>query len=594
MRIMRNLKRVFAVMIACVIALAMLHPFIVKAADDTAGTKIDKSGILQINVYHQDQNTGKKYFIQSGSGFLISDSEEGSQYVITCDHVAEIDDATKSEACEAFGVQKLNIKIEAVVTRDITQTAKIIKASQIDDFAILKLDAPIYQKNAMVIRPEGADLTEDVYAMGFPADIMNITDFNYYTEDQVTVSKGSVSLCEMSNNGVPYVQHSAVMTRGCSGGPLVDANGYVVGLNTFVFTIDQGSYYYSLKISEVTNALDMLGINYLIPDGAASSNNDKEDTTTEAAVEAGAETSNDETATTEATTEAVVLDTAALDSTLSEATGYMSSDYTEDSYADLESAIDDAKSVKNNSSATQSDIDRATSNLQKAIDGLQEATNTTMIIIIIIAAVVVVVIVVIIILVVKAGKKNDEPVRTIPTSQNYSGMPSSAPTPIAPVSPVASVTPVAPVAPSRPTPPVPPQQPMSQGTQYSSSYMNEGAGETSVLGYGTGETTVLSGSNQAKATLTRLKTNEKVDITKQLFRVGKERSKVDYCITNNNSVSRIHADIVYKNGQYFIIDNNSTNYTFVNGQMIPAKQEVALSSGDNIKFAEEEFTFTVS
>ena len=172
-------------------------------------------------------------------------------------------------------------------------------------------------------------------------------------------------------------------------------------------------------------------------------------------------------------------------------------------------------------------------------------------------------------------------------------MPASAPTPIAPVSPVASVTPVAPVAPSRPTPPVPPQQPMSQGPQYSSSYMNEGAGETSVLGYGTGETTVLSGSNQAKATLTRLKTTEKVDITKQLFRVGKERSKVDYCITNNNSVSRIHADIVYKNGQYFIIDNNSTNYTFVNGQMIPAKQEVALSSGDNIKFAEEEFTFTV-
>ena len=55
MRIMRNLKRVFAVMIACVIALAMLHPFIVKAADDTAGTKIDKSGILQINV------TGRYY-----------------------------------------------------------------------------------------------------------------------------------------------------------------------------------------------------------------------------------------------------------------------------------------------------------------------------------------------------------------------------------------------------------------------------------------------------------------------------------------------------------------------------------------------------
>ena len=114
-----------------------------------------------------------------------------------------------------------------------------------------------------------------------------------------------------------------------------------------------------------------------------------------------------------------------------------------------------------------------------------------------------------------------------------------------------------------------------------------------MLGYGQGETTVLNGNNHVRASLTRVKTNEKVDITKQLFRVGKERNKVDYCVTNNNAVSRIHADIVYKNGQYFVIDNNSTNYTFVNGQMIAAKQEVALSDGDRIKFAEEEFIFNV-
>ena len=122
-------------------------------------------------------------------------------------------------------------------------------------------------------------------------------------------------------------------------------------------------------------------------------------------------------------------------------------------------------------------------------------------------------------------------------------------------------------------------------------YASEGAGETSVLGYGGGETSVLGGANQKKASLTRVKTNEHVDIVKQLFRIGKERSKVDYCITNNNSVSRVHADIVFKNGGYYLIDNNSTNYTFVNGQLIPAKQEVAISDGDRIKFAEEEFIF---
>ena len=594
-KLLRSVRKLMVLTIAFVLAVAMVKPFSASAADDTAGTKIDKSGILQIYVYHQDQNSGDKFFIQSGSGFLISDSEEGSQYVITCDHVAELDDQTRKEVCDALGLKKLNIKIDVVVTRDITQSAKIIKASRVDDFAILKLDAPIYQKNAMKIRPEGADLTEDVYAMGFPADIMDLTDFKYFTEDQVTVSKGSVSLCEMSNNGVPYVQHSAVMTSGCSGGPLVDVNGYVVGLNTFVYTMDTGSYYYSLKISEVTNALDMLGINYQTPDGSSTSDSSdtaNNDATTEEVVNVPSEETTEEI--TEETTEEVLLNTVALDNVISEATGYMASDYTEESYAELKTAIDAAKSVKNNSSATQTDVDQATSKLQNAIDNLEESSNTTLLIIIIVSAIVVIIIVVVIILIVKSSKKKNTPSKPIP-SQGYTAMP--APTPSIP--PVSNVQAHAmPVQPQMPKAPIPPQQPSSPmrpagNSQYASSYMNEGAGETSVLGYGTGETTVLGGFNQEKATLTRIKTNEKVDITKQLFRVGKERSKVDYCVTNNNSVSRIHADIVYKNGQYFIIDNNSTNYTFVNGQMIPAKQEVAIANGDKIKFAEEEFTFTI-
>lgn len=587
---MRSMKRFLAAALTLLMVAAMIQPFGFKVQAADKSSEIDKSGILQINVYHEDTNTGSKYFIQSGTGFLISDSSEGTQYVITCDHVAEVDEATQAYAREIWGVDKLNIKIDVVVTGDITETATIIKASQNEDFAILKLDAPIYQKKAMALRPEGPDLTEDVYAMGYPAVISELKDFNYYSEDEVTVSKGSVSLCELPSNGVPYVQHSATLTEGCSGGPLVDEDGYVVGVNTATVAMESGTYYYSLKISEVSNALDMLGINYQTSDGSSMSSSDTEEPASEDADDAS-----DDASTEEVTTEApVVIDTTALDSALTEATEYIKSDYTEESYADLEDAIDDAKAVKNNSAATQAEVDAATANLETAMDGLEEASNMTLWIIIGVVVLVVIVVVVIIIVVVKSGKKKLVSAKPIPTV--YPPVSGAAPRPVGP-------TPIAPIAPVAPSTPksmatgftsVPPVSPVvSPASAAAESYMNEGAGETSVLGYGTGETTVLGASNQTKATLTRLKTNEKVDITKQLFRIGKERSKVDYCITNNNSVSRIHADIVCKGGQYYIIDNNSTNYTFVNGQMIPAKQEVALANGDKIKFAEEEFTFSI-
>lgn len=591
---MKKAKKIMLFLLSCVAVSFMMQSFMVKA-EEQSGADIDRSGILQINVYHYDSNTDTKYFIQSGSGFLITDSQEGTQYVITCDHVAEVSKDDQKTIKKSLDVKKLNIKIEIVVTRDITETATLVKASEVDDFAILKLDAPIHQKKAMTIRPEGAELTEDVYAMGYPAAISALTDFSYYSEDEVTVSKGSVSLCEMSNNGVPYVQHSASMTNGCSGGPLVDSNGYVVGLNTFTFSLGDATYYYSLKISEVTNALDMLGISYQTPDG--NKNEESSEEVTDTVTENSEASSDDVTgeATEEATpsTEALpTVDTSALDAALTEATGYLESDYTEDSFSSLQTAITDAKAVKNNVEATQADIDKAAGNLQNAIDGLEKASNSTLIIIIIIAAVVVIAIIIIIIVMMKSNKKKSEPVRTNGTNV-YPVTPTGIPAPSGASQSAAAVPPVPPMQPPvMPQAPVaPPVQPVMPNSMPSGGYVGEGAGETSVLGYGTGETTVLGGTNQMKATLTRVKTNEKVDIVKQLFRIGKERNKVDYCITNNNSVSRIHADIVYKNGQYYIIDNNSTNYTFLNGQMIPAKQEIALSDGDRVKLSEEEFVF---
>jgi len=91
--------------------------------------------------------------------------------------------------------------------------------------------------------------------------------------------------------------------------------------------------------------------------------------------------------------------------------------------------------------------------------------------------------------------------------------------------------------------------------------------------------------------LIRAKNNEKVWINKPDFRIGKEKSYVDYFIADNSSISRSHANIVSRNGEYYIIDTNSTNHTYVNGVMIQSNVEAQITDRTKITLGNEEFEF---
>lgn len=120
-------------------------------------------------------------------------------------------------------------------------------------------------------------------------------------------------------------------------------------------------------------------------------------------------------------------------------------------------------------------------------------------------------------------------------------------------------------------------------------------GETMVLGNGNiGETMVLSDlkpKSQANPYLIRVCNNEQIAIHKQIFRIGKERSYVDYFIGDNPAISRSHANIMIQEDGYYIEDMNSTNHTFVNGQMIVGGLAVKLEQGTKIRLGDEEFIF---
>jgi pSer/pThr/pTyr-binding forkhead associated (FHA) protein len=120
-------------------------------------------------------------------------------------------------------------------------------------------------------------------------------------------------------------------------------------------------------------------------------------------------------------------------------------------------------------------------------------------------------------------------------------------------------------------------------------------GETTVLGGGAiGETTVLGGAaaeTQVKPYLVRTKNNERIQLNKPVFRIGKEKSYVDYFIGDNTAISRSHANIISRDGEYFVVDTNSTNHTYVNGGMIQSNVETKLSHGSKIRLANEDFEF---
>ncbi len=129
------------------------------------------------------------------------------------------------------------------------------------------------------------------------------------------------------------------------------------------------------------------------------------------------------------------------------------------------------------------------------------------------------------------------------------------------------------------------QAPAYSGTTVLNPNTNVGAG-----------TTVLNPSMQRKnrtAYLYRISTHENIEIKSSMFRIGREATFVNYCISNNSAISGSHAYITLKDDKYFLIDTNSTNKTYVNNMMLQSNVETEINSGDKIRFANEEFEFKV-
>jgi hypothetical protein len=89
--------------------------------------------------------------------------------------------------------------------------------------------------------------------------------------------------------------------------------------------------------------------------------------------------------------------------------------------------------------------------------------------------------------------------------------------------------------------------------------------------------------------IVRKKTGEKIIINQNIFKIGKEAAYVDYCINDNPTISRSHADIIKKPDGFYVKDMGSLNHTFLNGVKLEQNVLKKLENGCLVQFSDEVF-----
>ena len=124
------------------------------------------------------------------------------------------------------------------------------------------------------------------------------------------------------------------------------------------------------------------------------------------------------------------------------------------------------------------------------------------------------------------------------------------------------------------------------------------SGDTTVLGAGGGFDNSMTGMNMATPSqrldgghLERKKNGESIAISKANFSIGKDDLHCDFCIRDNNTISRQHAIISISAGRVYIEDNHSKNGTYLNDIKLISGQRQELRDGDCLKLSNEEFIY---
>lgn len=517
-----------------------------KSVTNATGQYFDnnKNSVVQVVLYYTAEDS-TRYILQSGSGVVINNNT-----VLTNYHIVHMNDSNMKKAKKLVDKNDLShdaISMGIVKQDDVLIEASVSQESEEKDFALITLSEPTDRMPAILGTSSAAVTAESVTALGYPTTKPFSKDgAQLYTVSDVNLISGTISEVTADN-----IKVSGKISAGNSGGALVNAStGEVIGL--LIYNKDDAK-----KECFKVLPIDAIKDPYLA--GTTYSDNSVVPTTEEVTTEAQA---------------SVTVDKTDLSQMIDSARGLNRDEYTEESYLYMYDEIKDAEHVLEDENATQEEVDRALDSLRDSKQNLTvvEGPNWVLIICIVLLIVAIIAIVVVVIIIVNMKKKEKErdafkvlPNEELPVYQQ-SNLGYSIP---------------------------------NQAAATQEQILQSGSQETTVLNMAgmnpsNNATTVLNvAAPERCAFLVRKKNGEKKKIDSIEFTVGQDASRVNYCITDNATISRCHMKIIKKGMQYYVMDLGSTNRTYVNGAVIPPNQEFSLKHGDSIKVSDEELTFEI-
>lgn len=212
---------------------------------------------------------GHQIGICQGSCFVI----DSNGLAVTNKHVVallnEIIGEIKRDPDQFSIEQDINVSPRIwVYLNGAERVADVEYVSTDSDIALLRIPSP---KAYFAIERTAPARTDDIWAGGFPAaasfgfssydDIVRsansskprIKDQLPKREFSYTMTEGSISRIVEDESGETWLQHSAIISGGNSGGPLLNSEGRVIGVNTITI---EDTYYFAISINQIIEEIE--------------------------------------------------------------------------------------------------------------------------------------------------------------------------------------------------------------------------------------------------------------------------------------------------------------------------------------------------
>ncbi len=296
-------KRMLCLLVSLCLVLFQTAPAF--AANSNAVSEAS-NGVVQ--VYAETVRSDGTVAMGVGTAFGVGTVGEPTNIFVTNRHVVTAENAdgslTQSQTVYLMlGANALSVTLRAVeidgelvmseeylpplYTANTSQmvACEVLYISDEYDLAVLKTREPVEDRVALELagKAEQASTGQQVYAVGYPAvsdetatatgwvfsgnylEDMPIYTYTYTYNSQVsdvTVTTGAISrFTTMTGEGdVRVIQHDATVHGGNSGGPLINENGVVVGINTY--SGSEASLNYAIYVDYAREVLDELEIPY--------------------------------------------------------------------------------------------------------------------------------------------------------------------------------------------------------------------------------------------------------------------------------------------------------------------------------------------